>query len=87
MTENQYDKMMAECHQMGIGSSEWVSQKIAHSSKKDQLLENITFMLKSLRRVLAVSTKDAAGSNLALLRECLGVSTELLTASVHNYSA
>jgi|GEM_PF-853372 len=55
MTETEYNNMMAECHQMGIGSSEWVLQKIAHSSKKDQLLENITFKLKSLRRVLAVS--------------------------------
>jgi len=55
MNETEYNNMMVECHQMGIGSSEWVSQKIAHSSKKDQLLENITFKLKSLRRVLAVS--------------------------------
>ena len=53
MTENQYDKMMAECHQMGISSAEWIMQKIAHCRKEDELLETIIFKLKIIRKSLA----------------------------------
>jgi hypothetical protein len=53
MTENQYDKMMAECHQMGISSAEWIMQKIAHCNQEDEILETIIFKLKIVRKSLA----------------------------------
>ncbi|MEB3119755.1 MAG: hypothetical protein VKL41_00850 [Snowella sp.] len=61
MTENQYDKMMAECHQMGIGSSEWVIQKIAYASyityRDEELLEN----LKLIRRKVKYADDKKSG--------------------------
>ena len=53
MTENQYDKMMAECHQMGISSAEWTLQKIAYASyvtsRDEELLENLKFVRRKLK--------------------------------------
>jgi len=53
MTEIRYNKMMAECHQMGIGSSEWVQQKIAFAryvtSRDEELLENLKFVRRKFK--------------------------------------
>jgi hypothetical protein len=53
MTEREYNKMMVECHQMGIGSAEWVQQKIAFAnyvtSRDQELLENLKFVRRKLK--------------------------------------
>ena len=52
MTEEEYDKMMVECYQRGIGCAEWVQQKIAYSKCQNETLKKIILKLKSIRRIL-----------------------------------
>lgn len=53
MTEREYNKMMIECQQMHIGSTEWVQQKIAfanHVTTRDQeLLENLKYVRRKFK--------------------------------------
>jgi len=53
MTENQYDRMMVECNQIGISSAEWVQQKIAFASyvtsRDEELLEDLRFVRRKLK--------------------------------------
>jgi len=53
MTENQYNKMMIQCHQMEISSAEWILQKIAYASyvtsRDEELLENLKFVRRKLK--------------------------------------
>jgi len=53
MTENQYNKMMIQCHQMEISSAEWILQKIAYASyvtsRDEELLENLKFVRRKFK--------------------------------------
>ena len=51
MTEREYNEMMLECHQKGIGSSEWVQQKIAFANRGNEILRKVKFKLNSIRRM------------------------------------
>lgn len=61
MTEREYNYMMIECHRIGIGSAEWVQQKIAFAKsirlRDSELIEK----LKAVRRKIKYGNYDKAG--------------------------
>lgn len=61
MTEREYNNMMIECHQIGIGSAEWVQQKIAFAKSIGLRDSELIEKLKVVRRKIKYGNYDKAG--------------------------